>query len=269
MRVALCISGSLRQYEACYYSLNKYVLTPLNCDVFLSTWYTTVPYKQCNTHNPNADERQYDIEKAIKTYNPKLHNIELYDEQKRQELVDFSGFECQSLKVQDALYCYIHPILGQFYQIYQVHRLKQIYEHHHNFKYDYVIRTRPDILYFNEITQEKLLEINKESNIIYQPKRVDYGNMGNDQVIIGTSDNMNKFSNLYFNIDQLFQACSRNRIQRNKCNVHLLVRRHMNKQGLKLLTMNNIFCAVYYQYKNQRQLWNRRRKRILKKRKCV
>lgn len=38
MNLAICISGEMRTFEDCYDSLNKYILSKFNCDIFISTW---------------------------------------------------------------------------------------------------------------------------------------------------------------------------------------------------------------------------------------
>ena len=82
MRIAVCISGSLRQFKSCYEPFKKNIIDANNADVdiFVSSWKSKIRHfkKQVN------DEGSFD--EMLKTYNPVAVNIEVYNDKKRESL---------------------------------------------------------------------------------------------------------------------------------------------------------------------------------------
>ena len=49
---------------------------------------------------------------------------------------------------------------NQYYTIYKVNEIRKKYEKKHKIKYDYIIQTRPDVLFFSKLNLDKIVNQN-------------------------------------------------------------------------------------------------------------
>lgn len=87
-----------------------------------------------------------------------------------------------------------------WYSQYMSNKMRTNYEDHHGFKYDVVIKTRPDVSLENHLDVRFMREhFNKEPNLVLmsQNKRCGYGVFITDLIGVSTSDNMTTYTNLY------------------------------------------------------------------------
>lgn len=142
MKIALCLSGHTRNYVYNYpnLSLNS---DEFNVDTFISTvWQSGLPDKTTPSYisyhsQPYNITTQINVADILTKYKPVLYKIE-EDYNITSELMQF--------KYQKTLHNADLSHIGMmFYRIYQANELKKQYEQSHNFKYDYVIRSRFDI----------------------------------------------------------------------------------------------------------------------------
>lgn len=184
MKSALCLSGHLRTFEATFPSFKENVIDPMNCDVFIHTW---------NSLGAPTKKNMGDIQFENKNISSILNTVhQLYQPKKIivEEENNFQSFKDQTnhIIVPDAEKSFIMQHLGlhvaMFYSIFKANQLKSEYEAEHNFKYDRVIRCRPD-LRFNSKLEPHMFPDNMS---IYLPEIAQYCNEGvNDQVAIGSS----------------------------------------------------------------------------------
>jgi len=213
MRIAVCISGSLRQFKSCYEPFKKNIIDANNADVdiFVSSWKSKIRHfkKQVN------DEGSFD--EMLKTYNPVAVNIEVYNDKKRESLYSDSRMaefqreaqkfhKCQPKHRKDKCRLCgtnnIHNQIGQLYNIWKANELKKKYEIENGFKYDLVMRTRFDNYFFSSLTNDDTERISNGS--VWIPYGFDdfleYGGGLNDQLAIGTSKAMDVYSDMYPNM---------------------------------------------------------------------
>jgi hypothetical protein len=107
-RVAICLSGLIRTGIEAYPGF-KFFFQNLNADVFFHTW----------------DTEQDKLDKIIDLYNPKSYLITLPKKFER-----FENFG------------------SMLYSIMMANEIKKEYEIEHNFRYDLVIKTRFDLVYY-------------------------------------------------------------------------------------------------------------------------
>jgi hypothetical protein len=94
----------------------------------------------------------------------------------------------------------VENVFKMFYNLYQSDQLRQQYEQTHNFKYDLVIRTRPDVGVDRLIN---LPNLDIQENQIVMPNNRWYGSPScNDQFAIGNSNSMKIYSELYNKIKE-------------------------------------------------------------------
>lgn len=197
MRTALCISGQLRSFDnpAILKNLYKHIIEPLKADVFIDTWYDRGDsfYAQSAKINPKYDVREnIEANKVQELYNPIMMKIE-----------DFRYWK-ENLIPQDLNRNIIKngvPYIGgtaMFYKIFGANNLKTEYETENNFKYDLVIRSRFDLIFYKPIEDDYLKNLNVLWNnngpAIYMNYRV------HDTFNFGNSNIMDTFSNIYLNL---------------------------------------------------------------------
>lgn len=133
MKIAVIIYGHMRSFKSCFPNLYKFLLKPLNPDVFIHTW----SYNESSTpswhklHNKNIHKINH--EEIISRYNPTSFVIEQQPsiESNFNKVVDgvnFFGFNCM------------------YHSLSKANSLKQTEEVKTGQKYDIVIKIRPDIL---------------------------------------------------------------------------------------------------------------------------
>jgi hypothetical protein len=213
MRIAICFSGTLRQFKSCYASFKTNIVDSNSCeiDIFVSTWKSKIRHFKKHVN----DEGGIDEMKSL--YKPVSVNIEKYDHERRLQLYQETQMQKFQSKAQEHHKCKgkhrkdkcrfcgsnnIHNQIGQLYNIWKANELKKQFEYENNFKYDLVVRTRFDNYFFNSLTDSLVEQVSNGS--IWIPYGFDdlpeYGGGVNDQFAIGTSESMDIYSSMYTNM---------------------------------------------------------------------
>jgi hypothetical protein len=145
MKIAICISGQIRTGITCAPNILRYIgdLLP-NCDFFIHTWDIESQSNYNNNSHIIPVQTPYKLkDKKIFSdfyacYNPISMTVEPYFLSKPK------GDKWASFR--------INPKTGRngfamFDSIYEANQLKKYHEDLHNFKYTYVVRTRPDLIF--------------------------------------------------------------------------------------------------------------------------
>ena len=185
LKIALCISGHMRTFEETFPSIQKYILSDLDCDVFIHTWDTLgLSYRPLDN---NLNKKYQNLQDNLnKLFRPKKIIIE-----PRKEFMISNIMRTKLEPGRD-----IHGMLSMFYKIEACNDLKKEYEADNNIKYDIVIRFRSDLLMGSPLPINK----NFKENFLYIPM---YGNFGGlcDQFAFGSSEVMDKYSSIFSNIE--------------------------------------------------------------------
>lgn len=225
MKVALCLSGYLRCFDKVYNNLNKYLLSEYDIDIFVHTW-RKYDY---NAHNINENL-------VNKYYKPK--NIVIEDSYKKdlaQIMIDKN-----TEVIRNGL-----GVMSMFYKIKACNDLKLEYEKEHNFKYDFVIRFRPDLLLQNDVN---LLH----SDMLSIPKYGDFGGL-NDQAAFSNSENIDKYCSIYDKVEEYLLNDSENKLCMKP---ELLLAHHINELNIQIRRPNIEYVILR---SNGVRLHNRRR----------
>lgn len=173
MRIALCLSGGLRNFKDTYHTFKHFLLDKHDVDLF----FYGLENKEGKTQN------QKDL---ISIYNAR--SFQVNDE------LQYSEIECK------------YPIKSSYYSFYNVMKcndLKIAYEKENNFKYDLVIRSRTDYFWFRELSQFELLT---SKNKIILPQEWSFKCVNpialTDAFAVGSSELMDQYSLLFNNIDR-------------------------------------------------------------------
>lgn len=188
MKVALCLSGQYRSFRRCAESIKKHVIDPLDCDVFFHTWnegrldYHKM-YQQRQQYAPlSEDDKEY----ALEILKPVSHIFEPDRE------FDYAHYENAINSSKRHCAWPYRSIMSMFYSIQQADLLRRKHEEENNFQYDYVIRSRFDLMYKIEIPEEWF-----DPNTIHTPSDSNNIYNLNDHFAVGNSDVMTHYGDCF------------------------------------------------------------------------
>ncbi len=146
-KIAVEVSGHLRTFEYCAPLLKKNLLHHYDCDVFIHTW-DRLDHQQLSWHGKpgsfgghRPDAVTADIKKKVEhLYQPKAI---IYDSEESIKKID--GFLVKPNKKTGFGGFSLQAAWNTLYTEVEAHRLMKNYAKKNNIKYDFIIRTRPDI----------------------------------------------------------------------------------------------------------------------------
>lgn len=159
-RIAIQLFGHLRSFRKTYQGFYENIILPnekagYKIDIFLHTWNET-DHSTITWHNQNGELRGKEIDDEViefieKNYKPKKYMIE-----PQVAADDYIITE----KIAGVPRAY-KGVVNVSYTKYMANKLRLDYEKEHKIKYDYVIVTRPDILFHKPFDIDKLLYVYK------------------------------------------------------------------------------------------------------------
>lgn len=190
MKIAVCISGQLRDYYNYIDNVFEKVINKYNADVFLHTW--------------NHDDEK--IKEALNSYKPVSHLIEEFSPGKviysekwlniNNDIIEKEKITVEYDLKNGDLVGKPQNIFSMYYSIFKANELKREYENEHKFKYDIVLRFRPDI--------EFNVDLNFNNNIVIIPQTLcSYGIC--DHFAYGPSNLMDRYSDVWNNIERYLE----------------------------------------------------------------
>ena len=198
MKVAVCISGQLRTYDKCYDNLRKYILEPLDADVFMQIWDTVgASHKEDKFNDDSVDER-----KIMSMYNPKNLVIESQPEGASDEL--YGKKVPEELKEIEPLH--YKSALSMYYQIKSCNDLAVNYAKEKKFEYDIIVRVRPDTMFLEQIPRHFIEEVFKNPYQVYFAKyAINMKYAVCDKFAFGGTKGMQLYTNVWDNIERYWQ----------------------------------------------------------------
>ncbi|RMB04779.1 hypothetical protein BXY39_2343 [Eilatimonas milleporae] len=170
-RVAVCLAGQMRNFHLCYEALHRYIIAPLNADVFLHTWPESgAPEWEKNdrlllhrienngkrqifaTDGHHVPLEHIQISPALieALYQPARYIVGLAnDEDSRNVGIDRIPQILRELEPR-----WVAGMLPSLYTQYVANDLKRRHEAQAGFKYDIVIRTCPDMLFLSPLPEK-------------------------------------------------------------------------------------------------------------------
>ena len=189
LKLAILLHGHMRSYEQTNFSFKRVVGNLKKkfelCDIFIHTWDMKEPEsKTWHSGPPLGFQNDKIKEKEIRQlYNP----------------VDIL-VESQEIKYPKLLLhgtCY-EAVKHVWYSMYMANELKKKQEDKNNFKYDIVVKLRPDIEFFDDFLLEELEANDKIWHCQQFTKRT-----ASDVVFFANSKNMDLIAEYYKNFDRL------------------------------------------------------------------
>ena len=189
-KIAILISGGLRNFDTTQEWVNKFLIEPLNADTFVFGWQSKNGIKN-------------DIEVC-----EKYKNIKKYQVNNREELILPVPIDMHDkypdhynrgwgLEVADHIVC-------QLFNIHSCFKLIEEYEIENNFHYDIIIRIRPDEFWFDKIDDADL-NFTYNNRCLATPQHyisTISGDKINDRFAMGTRDVMKEYCNMYNYVEE-------------------------------------------------------------------
>ena len=251
MRVALCISGQPRNIDRGIENILQFF--KFDFDVFSHSWWDNKSHnKTFKKILPDASGFNFDngVEDEVSELTQNDWISKLYDnfnvkkilteEQKQFHIPQ--NFKDRVIKFSDTF-----VICSQLYSVHMCNELKKYYEEENGFKYDWVIRSRYD---FGGSIPINLDEFNND--YIYAPNDNSHKYGFNDQFAIGSSKNMDIYSNVFPNIESIIDSHHPNIYTANYCTepdnvgTETILQRHLDNNNVKfkLLDFKNFLFRV-------------------------
>ena len=164
MKIALCNSGHIRTMEQVLNNQNRFLIEFNNCDVFVYTSDLTTQ-RTCSRlylnpsskifYNKKYPKGKGSIYKTDKS--DLLHKLQkAYGHRLKKYFIESETVNDLE-KEQDPKKWEFHRV-RQFHKVYECNKLVQEYEKDNNFKYDIIVRSRPDTKFLhNKINIERLI----------------------------------------------------------------------------------------------------------------
>ena len=247
MKIALCISGQPRNV---YRGIENILQNmKFDFDVFAHAWWDRksheITFKKRlwnGVDDEVSDFVQNDwVSKMYDNFDVKKIVLE---EQKQFDILQI--FEQRKLKFTN-----VFNVYSGLCSVFKCNELKKKYEFENNFKYDFVIRTRFDF------GLSKSLDIdNYIDNVIHAPNDNSHNYGFNDQFAIGSSHNMDIYSDVYNNIEYILNSHKSDIYTANYCDKpgnmgqEQLLQKHLENNNIKFLLTD--FKNFLFRDKNER-----------------
>jgi len=205
MKTAILLSGHMRTYKKCLQAFMDKMVTPLDADIFVSTWDCTgfaSAKKRFHTGRKDHEITQ-EILSQVYGNHLKLSCIEnipsLWSNFQRKNLLNTASGQPNCLyRSWNAPSQAIMPrFYSMCYKIKSCNELRKLYEETNSVKYDLIIRSRPDLLMRNFTLEGCDLS----SNNWHIPLCENYRGW-NDQFALGNSETMNHYCDVYESLDR-------------------------------------------------------------------
>jgi len=162
MRIALCFSGHLRNFNYAIDNIIENIINPLKnndentIDIFISTW-----DKNGLRSNKWQGDINYinEIENKLK---PKI--IEIENENRNYFIENYSSQQYKKFKLCSSDTC--SNASSMWYKVYKSFQLVVKYSKENNINYDILVRIRPDIIYHNKLDYDTIIKNIKYDKII-------------------------------------------------------------------------------------------------------
>ena len=197
MKVCLLLSGQMRNADEVFPSFKSNLLDRYDTDVFISTW---------NSHN---------VHQSINLFNPISVDIENYEagfQSKWNQLVSHNEYKLETN-------ANLVSMISMWYKTLRANQLRKKYESTMGFKYDLIIKTRPDIII------EEPIDLIQSDNLVI-PFGWDWSEGINDLMAWGNQSNMETYCELFYSFGSLANSM-------DKINPETMLKEYLKIKNIK------------------------------------
>ena len=192
MKIALCLSGQPRNITRSIPNILEKM--DFEFDVFCHSWW--------DKNSINSKFKKEDS--VVSSHTDNNWVSQLYENLNIKKILieEQVNFNVADV-VEQRKFKYSIPFnnYSSLYSVYRSNELKSNFEIEKNFKYDWVIRSRYDFGLAKKITIENL-----DNNKVYVPDDNSHNYGFNDQFAIGSSKNIDVYSETFFHIEELTKS---------------------------------------------------------------
>lgn len=205
MKIAICISGDIRTWNETKRSFKEIFCKGIEPDIFVSTYNSS--YNQYESNEETKMFTEDDLKNFFNDINVKdiiienrneMYNKVYQDSLKFDKINNYYNYIKETGDKESSFVPVGFRIYDQLRKIHQCNELKSKYEENNGFKYDVVIKTRFDALYYitpnwNEMMDGKI--------------HTSFGATGgfpDDVTAAGTSTVMDIYSNRFLELEKMF-----------------------------------------------------------------
>jgi len=181
-KVAVCLAGGLRHFEQAQSFANKFLIEPLNADVFFFGWSNKEGiFKNTEQIKKYLNLKDFKINEISNTKLP----VPIVLREKFSIAEEGVEQRCQT-------------ILGQFYNIYNSINLALQFDN-----YDIIIRARPDAFFYSKI-QDSDMDVVFTNKVLGIPQNYlsIYCGLTTDMFAMGNKENMKIYSKIYEHLEE-------------------------------------------------------------------
>jgi len=208
MKVALCLSGFFRNAKPAYEYIKKNIIDKFDTDVFIYGYKKTISHE---TYKIRQMPDCVSVEEILEMYKPKEYTFNKFNDKfvNRTILKDDPDYYQSLIKRFHGgpdYYKYTIKLVNMYcmyFNVYNCNELRKKYEEKTGTKYDCVIRTRFDMKIESDRYIKFIQALNDNNIGVIGPNKSHYSI--SDYFAIGKPDAMNKYSDLYKDIDVVFE----------------------------------------------------------------
>ena len=190
MKLAIIMSGMLRNFNHTFYATRKFILDDKffdKKDIFFCGY-------------PDKLSLKDSIESFESLYKPEKYKIQEWNEKLKREIeLATASDKWEKFHTASA----VTNIMSAWRCRYIANQLKVEFEKENNFEYDLVFQLRPDLFCFDQINHYLAKEASIDNDSVYIPKDWDHKVANKlaigDMVAFGSTKSMNKYFSLYLN----------------------------------------------------------------------
>lgn len=190
MKVAVLLSGMLRNFEHTYPSFKKYIIDELNPDIFFSGF-------------PNKNGIEYCKDKIENLWNPKRYEIREYNSEFRKKICRDEQKYLSNKRYETTPNTFISGV----YNIKRCNDIKNQYQEENNVTYDFIIRVRPEVYFTKSISTDEI-DFAKSGKVLI-PNEWDFKSIHpmavSDCIAISNKSSMDKYCKLYDHFDDYYE----------------------------------------------------------------
>lgn len=256
------MSGAIRTLSYCTKSILDKIINPLktkyNIFLFGDFWILDDDVSNLD-FQMKWDRAESEYMLSINALNFNKYNIEQYKKEHEEIILNncngqYIIDEYKKIIKEDertSFVNYAFNAMGMYYKIAKCHKLMNDYIDSNNIHIDYVIRMRPDFYWFDKIPLTLFDNITDNDIILVFDSYCKNANWkGNDKFFAGTKNVMDKYSNLYYHINEIYQK--KIRVEGQNC----------AQEFIKILNLNIIFWGNENSYEKATGKFIKKRKLI-------
>jgi len=251
MKLAILLVGHIRSFKDNCDSFIKYLVEPYDPDIFIHTWDTQdiiSPRGQIPTSfagiNEKAASLGITVEELLGTNKKADFEPYLKLEPKKIVIERWQDVE-QTIKWADEYFTKKldcdQPILTMSItrKAYLCNKLKKEFEEEHGFKYDIVLKTRPDLIYVRDFIRP-IAKSDGSPNLrlIYTPLNSSFDTIS-DITAYSSSESIDTYCDLFVNLKEVYKTA-------RGFNAHTLLQEHLRLNGLQYIIQDTGIELIKY-----------------------